>query len=342
MKRIITYLFVLVLILSLAACASSSPNAPDIESEAPSEPEILSPSEETSPIYEESTAEEPSIEESSEAAPAFTEDDLIGTWGYAENDQYMRIYPDGTLVMEVMLKSVSTTTVNGVTNTTTTWNKSTNDFTWKLAENGLLFNELALYELVVEEGEYKLKYNDMVYTKLGDIDYEIVLEDETGNENEDISVKAEEYALGEPITAEGIELIFNEKGIASDVRVSSSSTGIKITAGPSVEEGKQYVYLKGTLKNTGKTAVRPVIGGLVILDGYEYDLSVDTISSSGTPNFTVDPLETVTVLLYAKVSEELTRSFGNGTLTFGFNDSFETVQLDQAQYFYTVTYTREE
>ena len=146
------------------------------------------------------------------------------------------------------------------------------------------------------------------------------------------------YTVGEPLVADGVDMVFTEQGIADDIRVTSKSSGIQITSGPSPESDKQFVYLKGTLKNTGTTAAWAAVGGKLIIDGYEYDVKVDVINEDGTPASTIDPLDTVIILLYAHVPTELTSSFSEAEMTFGFNNNFADVDITNCDYLFAVEF----
>ena len=159
-------------------------------------------------------------------------------------------------------------------------------------------------------------------------------EPDQGDGKIDIS-DCEQYALGTTIKAEGFELTLDEVGVAEDIRITTEGS-ITITSGPSVIEGKQYVYLKGTLKNTGTTSMNSAIGGKVYLDEYEFDLKTDLISTQGAPTAHVDPLDTARIILFVEISDEMASVFTSGKIIFGFNDNFADVFLEKAQYLYYV------
>lgn len=203
-----------------------------------------------------------------------------------------------------------------------------------------MFGGNAEFKPSMEDGKYCLVGEKVTYYRVGELDYEIDLNDPTDESGKDILNNAEKYELGSVISAEGFELVFDEAGIASDIRISSNSSGIKITSGPSVVDGKRYVYLKGTLKNTGKTAIREAIGGTAYLDDYEFALDSKIISTTGNPASSVDPLDTVYILIYAQISDEMAEQFSLGKVVLGFNDNFADVQVDKAQYLYYVEITK--
>lgn len=323
MKKVISLILALALCLSLCACGNNT----DVP---------VSSDKETSKTGSEVTT-------SSQASD--TDNDLsqfpfIGTWADDEGKVYLRIQDDGKICSESIVTNKSSSTTNGVTTTNTTKSVLKSEFKWKVENGNFMFNGLTAYTPHEENGNYSLVSEKMVYYRVGDLDYTIPLEDESDGNNKDILTDSAEYALGDIIKAEGFELTLTETGITPDIRISSESTGIKITAGPSVESGKQYVYLKGTLKNTGTTSTRTAIGGVIYLDDYEFILRTDTISTAGSPKSAIDPLETVHILLYAQITDEMVSQFAEGKIIFGFNDGFTDVQLEQAQYLYYVRVTR--
>ncbi len=258
---------------------------------------------------------------------------FVGTWTTEEKKTYLRIEEGGTITAESILVSSTTSTVNGVTTKKETKKIVTNTYTWSVSDGKFMFNNKAAYEPCVDNGTYSLVGEKTTYFRIGELDYVIPLEDKE-TEQKDLYADAVDYVVGDVIVAEGLELVFDEIGVKDDIRISSKSSGIQITSGPSEEEGKQYVYLKGALKNTGTTATRATIGGVVYLDEYEFALKTDTIKTSGSPSSSIDPLETVHIILYAQISDEMADIFTEGKIIFGFNDNFSEVELENAQYLY--------
>lgn len=276
------------------------------------------------------------------AIPAETEPDMedfpyVGTWASPEGLIYLRIREDGTISGDSVIVSSGTHTVNGVTTSVNSKQVRENvySFTWALVDGQFIFNGIKGFDSVYENGEYRLVSDGAEYIRVGGLDYQISLEDGAA-EGSDIRELAQTYSLGTVIQGEGFELVLTEAGLADDIRVTSKTSGIQITSGPSAESGKQFVYAKGTLKNTGKTACRAVIGGTVYLDDYEFNLHADTIGTDGAPSSMIEPFETVHILLFAHVSDEMAGMFTDGKIVFGFNDNFTDVQVDQAQYLYCI------
>ena len=259
----------------------------------------------------------------------------VGTWINEERNVYWKIYEDNKLVMTAMLVSNFTSTVNGVSTNTVTTSIETYDFTWNVTDEVFYFNGVTGYTPAEKDGQYMLVYDSNTYYRVGDLDYEIQFDEpDQGDGKIDIS-DCEQYALGTTIKAEGFELTLEEVGVAKDCRIVTEGS-LTIISGPSVIEGKQYVYLKGTLKNTGTTSMTSAIGGKVYLDEYEFDLKTDLISTQGAPTAHVDPLDTARIILFVEISDEMASVFTSGKIIFGFNDNFADVLLEKAQYLYYV------
>jgi len=268
-----------------------------------------------------------------------------GTWANDEKTVFLRVLDDGQIKIDSVAKTSKKVTSNGVT--TKKENKSifTSNAKWKLEGKKfiMIINEKgSSFTPIEKDGTYSLVGEHVTYTRVGDLDYEIDLDKLTAIEpkQELKEVTSEEYTIGTPISAEGVEITFSEAGVKEDIRIASDTSGISITSGPSAEVGKKYVYLKGVIKNTGKTSLRPAIAGKIQLDDYEFDIESDIINTEGTPDFEVSPLDTVNILIYAKISDEMANTFKAGKLTFGFNDNFSDVLFEEAQYLYHVNVTR--
>ena len=267
--------------------------------------------------------------------------ELVGTWSNDEGTVFLRIYDDGSLDLISILKQESTRTVNGVTTKSSSRSAMTSEDSWKIENcNVVIEGRNSSFKIQNQDGRITLVGEFITYSKVGDLDYDVL---STGNQQQvpaSANSTAKTYKIGEVITAGGFTLTFAKCGVDKDIRITSKSSGISITSGPSVENGKKYVYLKGTLKNTGKASIRAAIGGKVVLDGYEYNMSIDTIGTNGAPCSSIDPLETVNILLYAQVVDEIANSFEDGSITFGFNDNFADVELESAAYLYDISINR--
>ena len=258
---------------------------------------------------------------------------IVGMWKNADDDIYWRISEDGTLMQEYVLENTSTMTINGVTSTSTSKSVQSIPGVWEIKDGSFMYLKNTPFVMTIDGTDYKLVSQTASYIRVGETDYVIPLNDSADAGNTNTAVP---YNIGEKLVAEGVELTLSEAGFSNDIRFTSNSSGIQITSGPSPEADKQFLYLRGTLKNTGKESVFPAIGGKVTLDGYEYKILIDTINEDGTPCSRIEPLDSVIILIYAHIPIELTQSFKEGEMIFGFNDNFENVDITNCDYLYSV------
>ena len=323
MKKILIGIFIIVMVLGVVGCASTPAE----------ETNTTGPTEQTSDI-------EPTEITSKDSLENYP---IVGMW-QADNESgkgdYWRIRENGELTPEFVLMRSSTQTVNGVTSSSTSKSVQTMPaIPWKIEGENFMYSSYP-FKMTFDGTDYKLIGEEATYVRVGDIDYEIPLDNHA--DSEDDTLKTIPYTIGETLTAEGIEMIFTESGFSDDIRVTGNrDSGIEITSGPSPEDDKQFYYLKGTLKNTGTQAVRPAIGGKVTLDEYEYNIIIDIINEDGTPCFTVEPLDSVIILIYSHIPIELTEKFTVGEMIFGFNDNFKDVDITNADYLYSVEAVKE-
>ncbi len=321
MKRIWYLVLTLMLVFSLTGCGSPQPEAimdggnhPAEASAAPEDPQD------------------------------FSDFPIIGTWkSEGEVEVYWRILETGDLTWEIVQRTISTTTVNGVTSSSSSTFISRRSDKWESKGNTLLLNGSAPFEMVTDGSDYKLVGSQSSYVRIGGLDYEIDTNSNIASDQSEppaIPEGASPYVLGTPLVAPGVELTLTECGFSEDIRITKHSPGISFTSGPSPQEGKQYFYLKGTLKNTGKRAVFPAIGGKVVIDGYEYQVRTDTIAKDATPASTIEPLDEVYVLIFASIPNELANSFTEGKMAFGFNDNFSNVDITNCDHLYYVDAVR--
>ena len=319
-NKIAALILALALLSSLCGCSSEAP---------------LSPAPPATP------ADVPENAAGEAEQPEAKDFPIVGTW-QAENDdtKFIRVQEDGTMTVELVSVFTSTHTSNGVSSTSTSKSVQTFNSTWEMKKKtfsytGVFLNQGVMsYKAAADDGIYRLVGDTDSYVRVGNADYDILGGSET--EVKDLAAEATEYVLGQPITAEGIEMTFTEGGFADDIRVTSRESGLTITSGPPAESGKQFFYLKGTLRNTAKSEIRPAIGGKVTIDGYEYELKTDTVKTNANPVSSIEPLESVILMLYVQVPDELATGFTEGNMVFGFNDNFDIVDITNSDYLYVV------
>lgn len=317
--RILALTLVIVLAFGLTACGSAEAK--------PTEAAVMEAFPESGVV----TAENDNV-----AAEEFP---IVGTWKGADADVYLRIQKNGEIKLESVSKSSSTHTVNGVTTTSSSSQVlAMGTASWSIQNNVFMYNNMAPYEMVKEGDTYKLTTDKTTYIRVGDLDYTILMDTENAGENgsDPSELPATPYQIGEELIAEGVELVLTEKGVAEDLRITSRDSGIKITSGPSASSDKKYVYLKGTLKNTTKGTVWPAIAGDANFDGYSYKVRVEVINEDATPASQIEPLDSMILLIYAHVPNELAESFTEGELIFGFNNNLTDVNLSDCDYRYRV------
>lgn len=141
---------------------------------------------------------------------------------------------------------------------------------------------------------------------------------------------AETVAVGNTITLPFAELTVDEAGIKDDIKQTIKSDGIRYTTGPDRSDDKEFVYIRGTIKNTSKSAINSVeLKGAVEIDGYSYDIAdIDLIESNGRWTYSIDPLITYIYTIYAEVPNQLVENLASCTMIFGFDENFEYIQHD--------------
>lgn len=147
-----------------------------------------------------------------------------------------------------------------------------------------------------------------------------------------------EIALNETIQLDFAEITFTEWGIAPDIRQSIQTENVTRTTGPQPEEGMQYVYLRGTIKNlnTEDLPVYDFFLGEFDLGGYKYDCSAnecDVLTNNGERLSMVAPLTSGSFTMYAKIPDELAGSHGDVSFRFGFYDLFDNIELSKNRSF---------
>ena len=142
---------------------------------------------------------------------------------------------------------------------------------------------------------------------------------------------ATEISLNETIQLEFVEITFEEYGIAADIQQSIKSGIVTRITGPEPENGKQFVYLRGTIKNVHKEALPTYdfFTGEFDIDGYKYDCSAnqcDILNENGETQWEIEPLTSYSFTMYAKIPDELANP-GSVSFRFGFYDLFDNYEL---------------
>lgn len=255
-------------------------------------------------------------------------------WEMEDGPVVMTFQGDGTAIAEQNATGTQTSTSNGNTTTHSSSASITTQYTWVQEGNNVVLNNMYSFTIEKDGDSYKLVGDSATY----------VLAEENVDTASDgsgaISLEPEVYTLNNLISTDTVELQFTEQGIADDIRITSRESGISITSGPSPESGKRFVFIRGTVKNLSTHAVMVNLVGAFDIDGYSYDMDTHTIDANGNPLYTIDPLETMTITLYAAVPAELIDNYSRANLLFGFNDEFGMSALHDCQYQYVYAFTQ--
>lgn len=149
---------------------------------------------------------------------------------------------------------------------------------------------------------------------------------ETEEVQEEAAPAAETVAVGNTITLPFAEMTISEAAIANNIKTSIKTGSITYTTGPDEKADTEYVYIRGTLKNTSKAEISMInIEGTVEIDGYSYELdNLTIIESDGSSTYSLAPLKTYSYTLSAEVPNELAQSAAPCNVTFGINENFES------------------
>ena len=143
--------------------------------------------------------------------------------------------------------------------------------------------------------------------------------------------KVQNISLGEKISLPFVEVTFSEFGIKQDITKSITTGIVTKVFGPDPENGYEFAYLEGTIKNLNNKEL-PVYDfflGEFSIDGYIYECSaVQTYiyTTTGDKISMVEPLASYDFIMYAKVPKELADSKDN-SFRFGFYDDFDNQEL---------------
>lgn len=164
----------------------------------------------------------------------------------------------------------------------------------------------------------------------------------TDTPQEDGSEKAasEPISIGNKITVDFAEITVDEACVANDIKQSIKTGHITYTSGPDSSDSKEFVYIRGTIKNTSKSEITsPALMGCVTVDGYSYDLDSSIIEENGSSTYTLAPLMTYTYTLYAEVPNELIENHSEYTMDFGFEENLENIHFSDDSHVMPYNYT---
>lgn len=175
-----------------------------------------------------------------------------------------------------------------------------------------------------------------------DVPVNKIEETSADNKIKDQTVEYQTVNLGDTIELDFATITLNRVAIDEEVYPKDTS-GVYMYL-PDIE-GKKYIHLIGTLKNTANaqyeidnTAVH-----FIFDDNYEYDgyLKADA-GVFRAFDYCVDPLTSVDIHLIGEIPDELINSFDKCTIQFGFKNNFERVyKTEDCDHLYQVDCYRE-
>ena len=151
-------------------------------------------------------------------------------------------------------------------------------------------------------------------------------------ESTEAAATATQIAFETPLTTSFVEMTFTEYSYVEDARQSISKDHVTRTFGPEPVDGKQFILLRGTIKNlnTEELPVYDFFIGEFDLNGFKYEIGANDCKiydSNGQTASMIEPLSTYDFIMYAAIPNELADKTPTGTFTFGFFDLFDNKDL---------------
>ena len=164
--------------------------------------------------------------------------------------------------------------------------------------------------------------------------------DEDSEKKEDASISASkkvataepeftQLSAGQTISLDFVEFTVAEMGIADDLQQEfTRSSGYSYKTGPESKADKEYVYIRGTIKNLATSTLDVRLKGNVAINGYNYDdIEISIYDSEGSWNYQIEPLVDYTYILYTEVPNTLAEAPETCIFDFGFDKEFSTDNL---------------
>lgn len=142
--------------------------------------------------------------------------------------------------------------------------------------------------------------------------------------------------LKESIKAKSVTISFSKVELLKKMRVKYKNS----TYSYFQTAGTQALCLVGTIKNTGKKAIKPEINGYVIIDGNQYEVQDWLV---GAKSFKVPAKGSCKVYLFAELPSAVAKKLKTAEFYFGFNDGFTNTAftpIEECQYAYSLTYKK--
>lgn len=169
--------------------------------------------------------------------------------------------------------------------------------------------------------------------------------DDKKNDNQDdrnSSTPVEEFSFGDLLSVDFAELMIDGAAMADEVFPENPEKYFC----NSLEDvdGETYIYLYGNIKNiSGETYdIHNIYASILVEGKYRYDGDI-VGDEGGTFSYfssEIKPLQNEDIVIYFSVPDELTETFKEAIVTFGFKDDFESefaMQESDCDYLYSIS-----
>lgn len=159
--------------------------------------------------------------------------------------------------------------------------------------------------------------------------------------SEELEFEAVNY--GDKISLDFVEMSIDTASISEEIYPTDTSG---VYSYKPDQDGEQYFYLSGTIKNTGGSAysVEDMEIEFVFDDKYTY--SGYLIADDGGNDFFGDyvkPFGSVKYYIYSSIPDELISTYSICNIKFAFNDNFDggySIEFENSDYLYQITISR--
>ena len=158
------------------------------------------------------------------------------------------------------------------------------------------------------------------------------IQKENWSEAEPVPETPTEIKMGDTISTDFAEIVFDEDDIVDEIKISNTTGGgggygghITITQVIEQEEsGKKFIYLRGTVKNIGTYPMEPdnMKAKLIINDKYELDGKVSVVTEGAERVRELDPLNSAIIILDTGIDSSAVADINKLVWQIGFEQSF--------------------
>ncbi|MBR3785652.1 MAG: hypothetical protein IKJ77_04545 [Firmicutes bacterium] len=139
---------------------------------------------------------------------------------------------------------------------------------------------------------------------------------------EKVVAKQQEVKKGDKVTTDFVEMTVKGHDVKPEVKFSKTSGSFTTTTGLYENSGKKYMYIEGSLKNVSKQELDAEFVGSLVVDGYEYEID-EFLVEDASSCYSIEPLASVSYVLYAEIPNELAGNYKSAVLNFGFDEYFK-------------------